>query len=140
MVVQVKAKVDLLNLTTGAIEVPVDQLGVVDGIVLPPKAVQVRVTFSLPAPVIRWVSLGEIIFLDGPIGPAKAAVELAQSPEVVESFTYPNKISDTDVIIGEQFAFDRAVMQIKFVSGLIFELKGDINTGEIAVTLKGSVV
>ena len=132
MVVNVAASKDLRDQSTGTVVVSDGTPGIIVGFAGPPD-LRFQVTFTLTdgsqIELTRWVTTDEIIFDNGPAAALQAVAELDQ--KVISTVEYPYRISTTELLTGDQFAFDRTRLRITFQDGLVVDFKADINTGEI---------
>ena len=130
MAVQVRSKSDLINSTTKAVEVPGLSVGSVQAVSGPPQPLRFQVLFTVGSTtVLRWVTLSEAVFSEGPVGPIRALLTLGQY--TVKDIYYPDKVSGTDLLIGDTYSYRHDLIRVDFLNGVSVTITGDRNSGNL---------
>lgn len=104
--------------------------GTVTESVKPPLPVRYKVSFDTsPTPTEVWVGDDDIKFLEGTLGKARALIE--GSTQVISNLSYPEFISNTEIIVGEELPTLRTRARIDLSDGLYILLTSNRVTGEI---------
>jgi hypothetical protein len=137
MAVTVVATADILNESSGAIQVPKGSAGVVNAVKTPPDGT-FQVTFTIqgvggPSTVQKWVEGSLIAFDDGVIGPARFVYEA--STKTITTIRYPRAAADFDGVPGTAPVLDADTVEVVFNDGSILRFRAHRSTGTLQVEL-----
>jgi hypothetical protein len=108
--------------------------GTVIETVKPPQKIRFKIRFDTnPNPTDIWVSAEDITFLDGTLGIVKAILE--GTTQVISSIEFPDFISNTEILIGDELPSLRTQAKISLSDGLFLLIVSNRVTGEISFSV-----
>lgn len=138
MTVQVKALVDVTSHETGGLSVPAGLIGEVVDLIEPPNTITYRCKFQVGETTIyAWLREPSIAFLDGPIGPAKAFLELTS--RTAQSIEYPDPPGDYSPLLNDRPVAFAGKVRVTFTDGLEITFASNRNSGDIDLSIGGNI-